>query len=393
MPEMRELEKRIEWLDSERQKDKKTITELMDELASLKEESRKQNIHFQTLEKTVKNNASLPSRIDQLNLQTTEVQTDLLKKLQDINKKIITVDKRVDVVGKDEFEQINKQLHEFQAELKTYKELKKTVNSRVEEEFRIGQKIEEVANSLSELRNSDLDLQRQITTFSGGHSQESKRVTDLQLESSALRKRLEEIRNINEQDKEVIRKLERKIDDLINTEKDRRQTQIAFMEKVALSQVEKDTQWKEWQEKYTELQSMGPALSSQLLAFEEAHRSLKKTQSEFDDINERLNRRINEITEMNRLAEERFRQEWITFKADDQKRWTNYNLSRDEETREDDRLLNQVTERLVTLEDSIQDLKDSVGLITEETKKQLNGFYTTAQELVESFNQSFRKRL
>jgi predicted nucleic acid-binding Zn-ribbon protein len=393
MPEMRELEKRIEWLDSERQKDKKTITELLDELASLKEELQKQNIHFQTLEKTVKNNASLPSRIDQIDQQTAVNHTDLLKKLQEIDKKIVIVDKRVDKVGKEEFEQINKQFQVVEIELKPIKELKKNVNSRVEEEFRIGQKIEEVANFIPELRNSDLDLQRQITVLSGDRPQESKRITDLQLETSALRKRLEEIRNMNEQDKETIRKMERKLDDLISTEKDRRQTQIAFMEKISLSQVDKDSQWKEWQEKYTELQSIGPALSTQLLAFEEAHRSLKKTQSEFDDINERLNRRINEITEMNRLAEERFRQEWVTFKADDQKRWTNYTLARDEETREDDRLLSQVTTRLVTLEDSIQDLKDSVGLITEETKKQLNGFYATAQELVESFNQSFRKRL
>jgi chromosome segregation ATPase len=393
MPEMRELEKRVEWLDSERQKDKNTITDLMDEIAILKEQLRKQDIHFQTLEKTVKNYASLPAQIEKVDQQTADIHTDLLKKLQEINKKIITVDKRVDKVGKEEFELINKQLQEFHVEIKAVKELKKIVHSRVEEEFRIGQKIEEVSNSLSEFRNSDLDLQRQITAFSGGHAQESKRITDLQLESSALRKRLEEIRNLNEQDKEIIRKLDRKIEDLTNTEKDRRQTQIAFMEKISLSQVEKDSQWKEWQDKYAELQSMGPALSAQLLAFEESHRSLKKTQSEFDEINERLNRRINEITEMNRLAEERFRQEWITFKADDQKRWTNYSLARDEETREDDRLLNQVTERLVALEDSIQDLKDSVGLITEETKKQLNGFYATAQELVESFNQSFRKRL
>jgi chromosome segregation ATPase len=387
------LEKRVEWLDSERQKDKNTITDLMDEIAILKEQLRKQDIHFQTLEKTVKNYASLPAQIEKVDQQTGDIHTDLLKKQQEINKKIITVDKRVDKVGKEEFELINKQLQEFHVEIKAVKELKKIVHSRVEEEFRIGQKIEEVSNSLSEFRNSDLDLQRQITAFSGGHAQESKRITDLQLESSALRKRLEEIRNLNEQDKEIIRKLDRKIEDLTNTEKDRRQTQIAFMEKISLSQVEKDSQWKEWQEKYAELQSMGPALSAQLLAFEESHRSLKKTQSEFDEINERLNRRINEITEMNRLAEERFRQEWITFKADDQKRWTNYSLARDEETREDDRLLNQVTERLVALEDSIQDLKDSVGLITEETKKQLNGFYATAQELVESFNQSFRKRL
>ena len=54
MPEMRELEKRVDWLDSERQKDKKTIAELMDELAALKEELRKQSIHFHTLEAAVK---------------------------------------------------------------------------------------------------------------------------------------------------------------------------------------------------------------------------------------------------------------------------------------------------------------------------------------------------
>ena len=393
MAEMRELEKRLEWLDSERQKDKKTIAELMDALAALKEELRKQNVHSQTLEKAVKSNASLPSRIEQIDQQSSTMQTDLLKKIQEIDKKIITVDKRMDKVGKEEFEQINKHLQELQSELKPIKELKKSVHSRVEEEFRITQKIEEVTNSLSEFRNSDLDLQRQITALSGDRPQESKRITDLQLESSALRKRFEEIRSISEQDKEAIRKLERKIDDLIITEKDRRQTQIAFIEKVSLSQVGKDSQWKEWQETYTELQSMGPALSNQLLAFEEAHRSLKKTQSEFDEINDRLNRRINEITEMNRLAEERFRQEWITFKADDQKRWTNYTLAKDEETREDDRLLSQVTDRLVKLEESVQDLQDNIGLITEETKKQLNGFFATAQELVESFNQSFRKRL
>ena len=41
---------------------------------------------------------------------------------------------------------------------------------------------------------------------------------------------------------------------------------------------------------------------------------------------QRFDRRLNEITEMQRLVEERFRQEWVSFKADDQKRWTNYTL-------------------------------------------------------------------
>ena len=57
-------------------------------------------------------------------------------------------------------------------------------------------------------------------------------------------------------------------------------------------------------------------------ALEETQRAVKRSQDSFDDINRRLERRINEITEIQRLAEDRFRQEWVTFRADDQKRWT-----------------------------------------------------------------------
>jgi hypothetical protein len=53
-----------------------------------------------------------------------------------------------------------------------------------------------------------------------------------------------------------------------------------------------------------------------------------------DDINIRFDRRINELTEMHRLTEERFRQEWISFKTDDQKRWTNYLLTQEEQQQE-----------------------------------------------------------
>jgi Mg2+ and Co2+ transporter CorA len=95
---------------------------------------------------------------------------------------------------------------------------------------------------------------------------------------------------------------------------------------------------------------------------------------------------------MNRLAEERFRQEWIAFKADDQKRWTNYTLTRDEESREDARALGRVNDRLAKIEDSLQILQDTTSLLIEETKRQITGLNSATQEIVESFNQTFKKR-
>jgi hypothetical protein len=66
-------------------------------------------------------------------------------------------------------------------------------------------------------------------------------------------------------------------------------------------------------------------------------------QEAFEEITQRFDRRINEITEMQRLTEDRFRQEWVSFKADDQKRWTNYSLVQEEQQREQTATLSAIT--------------------------------------------------
>ena len=393
MVEFDEIEKRLAWLDSERQKDKKLIKELQDTIDGFPGFIQKLSTEIKSLESAVKVNSTLPARMDQLGEEISTNRAEIMKKIIDVEKTITTGDKKVEKIHKDDVDSLNKRLVEFHSELKPINELKKTVSARVEEEFRIGQKVESVENQIPELRTTDEDLQRQVTLILGERNQESKRITDLQLETAALKKRVEEVRNNYDLDKETIRKIDKKIDEIVVSEKERKQNQFSFLEKVSLEQVTKNSQWKEWQEKFAELQKIGPSLNARILDFDEAQRSIKKTQSDFDDINERFNRRINEITEMNRLAEDRFRQEWIAFKADDQKRWTNYTLAREEESREDARSLNKVNDRLVKIEDAIQDLQDTIGLLTEETKKQVNGLYTATQEMVESFNQTFKKRL
>ena len=56
-------------------------------------------------------------------------------------------------------------------------------------------------------------------------------------------------------------------------------------------------------------------------------------------IAERLGRRINEVAEMQRLSEGRFRQEWNDWIADDQKRWKQFTLTNDEAWRNHDKQL------------------------------------------------------
>jgi predicted nucleic acid-binding Zn-ribbon protein len=121
--------------------------------------------------------------------------------------------------------------------------------------------------------------------------------------------------------------------------------------------------------------------------------AVRKAQDAFNDITEQIGRRIHEITEIQRLGEERFRQEWATFKSDDQKRWANYNLTQDEQFREANRNLTSLGDQTANLEDNFQEIQDIVQHITEQSETRLQSLLASIREWVsedERFSNSLR---
>lgn len=63
---------------------------------------------------------------------------------------------------------------------------------------------------------------------------------------------------------------------------------------------------------------------------------------------------------MQRLSEERFRQEWNDWRSDDQKRWKQFTLSNDEVWRSHDKDFDRFVQRLDMLSQNIQPVQDSI---------------------------------
>jgi len=88
---------------------------------------------------------------------------------------------------------------------------------------------------------------------------------------------------------------------------------------------------------------------------------------------------------MQRLAEDRMRQEWVTFKADDQKRWTNYTLSHDETYREIRADIEKITEHIAGLDDATQNQADLLQQTTDATEKSLQELMNWSHEFLSNF--------
>jgi exonuclease VII small subunit len=158
-----------------------------------------------------------------------------------------------------------------------------------------------------------------------------------------------------------------------------------FIEQQTIGQIDRERTYKEWKEKFDTVKQQAQTLDTQILALEETLRTAKRAQETYNELNTKLERRINEVTEMQRLAEDRLRQEWVTFKGDDQKRWTGYTLSQDEGTKDVRRLVQKLEERISPLDESIQTIQDQVHQTTDATEQQLQELMNVAHEWLSAY--------
>ena len=88
---------------------------------------------------------------------------------------------------------------------------------------------------------------------------------------------------------------------------------------------------------------------------------------------------------MQRLAEDRLRQEWVTFRADDQKRWTGYTLSQNESGKDVTKVLDKLEERISGLDESQQITNDQLHQTTDATERQLQELMNVFHEWLSAF--------
>jgi mevalonate kinase len=126
-------------------------------------------------------------------------------------------------------------------------------------------------------------------------------------------------------------------------------------------------------------------MEAQVIALDDSIRAAKRSQESYTDLNQRLERRIAEVGEMQRLAEDRIRQEWVAFKADEQKRWTGHSLSQEEAMRDFHKSLEKFEQRITAMDDSTQTLQDQIQQTSDTTEKQLQELMNVANEWLTAY--------
>lgn len=386
--DLEELVKRLEKLDSELRAGKAVQATLENRITQLETANRDQSGEMKKVSSELTRLKTMQTKFTQVEKELSQNRVDNHREIDTIEKLRLEREEDQKKAHQAEMGQVTKSIAELKKDHDSILDLKKAMRVRIEEENRLDKMIGKTSDDIQGALYLDEDFRRTQQIIEENLRQDNKKLADLTVENANLRKRTDEQKGKLDLNGESITKIENRLNEFQSLENERRQMQSALMEKQALIQVERDRIWKEWQTRFEAVQKNNDIFEVQIQEVESAKRSLKRSQESFDEIMLKIDRRVNEVTEMQRLGEERFRNEWVTFRADDQKRWTNYALTQEEVQREINDQLRITEERLVQLEDASQEISDTLKQSFEDYYQRMVALHAAIREWLDLFDKS-----
>ena len=376
--------KRLDWLDAERRKDKDAIYLLQEQITQLKAENLALKNDIKELQKEISAYPSVFPRLDHLEGTIAQNRGELQIMIEENNKAHTLKEAELDGNRQTVQESLSRAILELRKQVEPIGDIKKAVQARQDDIFTVNRNVEELAQRIEKVALERDDFLRIQKTNEESRKQDIKRLNDMQTELNAYRKRNQEMSTKVDISSDSIKRMEGRINDVLSGENERKQQWAQFQEKVNVADVNREKEWAEWKESFAEVVERASSLEGQVQSLDATKRSIKRSQDILDEASARFDRRTNELTEMQRLTEEKFNQEWANFKAEDQKRWMNYNLGQDEIQADYKRSVEMIMERLNKLEDTAVTTYDEAAQQNEIRTSQLQELYQLLRSWLEN---------
>jgi chromosome segregation ATPase len=374
----------------------KRIEELENQLSSIKKAVTSQNTRAnQVEEKTIsfldkikdQNNelSRLNSAITGLghyDAAITKTRIDLTRQIEESEKRILLNQKMQEKIKIDEIKSINSVIEKVKKDLNQSFEQK--LHPLFDEDAKQILRVTEVNNKIDTKINSDEEIKSSLNMLQQEIRQNKKILDGVISEVETLSKRNDDLRPRLDIINRDLKTYDNRFNEIIATENERKQSYISFIEKQSISINERERTWTEWTAQFedaiSQIYKLLPELQNQ-------QNEMKKNKPQFDEITQKFDRRANEITELYRLMDDKFRKEWLTFKTDMEKRWSNVSLIMEDKQEGLGEKFQKINERIVEIEDNTTEMQEVLVLMSREIQKGMQGLMAMVNGWMDAFGQ------
>jgi chromosome segregation ATPase len=378
--DQKQVEKRLKWLDDERIKESEQLQALIDRNKYLEESIEKLDRKILGLSDETSRAAALATKISQMDDALAKHRNEISRQLKDAEERRTEKEKHIEALRKTDQKGFSKKLDDVRQELLRLEKFEQLLEDRREEELRINKEFNSIKGSLELMIDELKSEKRKAVSLKENQKQVGKRLTKSESLNERQKKGLDGVNARLESLESLSRRLEVRANEFQASEKERSETQELWMESQDLKIVEFEKSLKEWGQRYLVFEKRAEMIDEQMIAYDKTHRMLMKMQNDLEDVLERLERRITEVGEMQRLAEERMKHSWGEFQSEDHRRWSTYTLTLDERWNEHMRLHDKLRTEIEEMSSNLRIGLDRLGEVEGSDRRRLAELLSTLRE-------------
>jgi chromosome segregation ATPase len=386
--DLNQLARMIEWLDEERRRDKAKI-------ATLEEQT---TAHQELVETMTRRMNALESELTSLRAQSVPAGRDvevmefmrgeMRQALEAAEAKRITAEREAERRAEIARESVTRPVREAGERLEKLERAQEELATARVERDRFAAALSALQQRVEDTIKKFEEPERRLAFLEEQRRQDSRRISETQTELPELQKQIDGLRPKLDSLEALTLRNEKLLLDLQTSDHERQESAQQFIDQQTLLSQQRDQSVETIRQSFSQYDEEMRRRMDRFETWAEAYRQMKKIIEDFERIGERLERRINEVAEMQRLSEERFRQEWNGWNADDQKRWKQFTLTNDEAWRTHDKDFEQFRARVSEMAQLFAPVQDSLERLWRLERAQIEMYRDRFPALLAEYDQA-----
>jgi chromosome segregation ATPase len=376
----------IEWLDEERRRDKSMIATMEERLAQQQDviDALQKRLNSVESDQTIMRNQFVPTGRD-LDMQE-QMRKEMRQMIEQIEAKRLTAEREAERRAELSRENMLRPVRELEERMTSVARQTGEMPVLQMDRERFASSITILQQRVDDIYKKLEEPDRRLAFLEEQRRQDVRRVSEMETEMPEIKKQVDSIRPKISLIEDLSLRNERRAQEITNSDRERREQIQQFIDQQTLLLQQRDQQVEELLRRFGDQDDAMQRNMERFETWEETYRSMKNIIDDFNRIGDRLERRINEVAEMQRLSEERFRQEWNNWRADDQKRWKQFTLSNDEVWRGHDKDFERFVTRMDEIVEQLGPLHDSLARLWQLERERAQLYRERYQSLLSEFD-------
>ncbi|WP_420627879.1 hypothetical protein [Candidatus Leptofilum sp.] len=360
---IKDLQSRLDWLDEERRKQTRKITELEQKLVLQEREIAGREQRIQDLERQLSSTTAQIGRIPKIDLQLAQFKDEVVQLIEQYDQRRIQSEAEMDRLRRVEQEANAREAAELRKDIGQVPQLQNEMELRVAEESRLANLIGQQKTQLDNLKNRLENGDSNFAFLEEKEKHNNRNISDLQTDIVEINKRWEHIYSRLDTANSAILRLESTMQGITDKQNQVQESTKNWMEQIQIGEYERNQRLEGWRRVLEEQQDTIDHFNKEFVKFSDMYKEAKMAVQTLSNWQEELEKQQREASEILRVETSRLQSRWDDFRHENDKRWKSQAVDTEQRWNTVNRHEREIRELIDLIEEKLTKLEQEKDLL------------------------------